>query len=241
MSDDALGTPTNQLEAADTVAYRRLAKAIHPDSNSSASPTERRARELAMVRLNLAYRRLRGDAGTRPRPTTTVSDPTPSVPASSAVRTCDVCGAAATAAPHLHLERAWMTAALATEDELMLCPECAASLRTTGHARVPAASTSARPSEVARARRLARRYGIAALVTVAAFGTVLMFTALRASSPRDLPVGACVQWSGGYTTVPCGDSHSGRIVATASEPAACAARDSFARRDGQVLCIDTAQ
>ena len=239
---DTLGVPSDASRAEIAAAYRRLAKQVHPDAHPSASLEDRRARESAMARLNLAYSAARGAAARLAvvrEPEEPVRFP-PTPPGA-----CDVCGASPVDTYVVKLRSAWMASALHNAPELELCDACA---RTLGLVlpREPSPAPSAGPGAPSphstprrHPQRLIRLVLAAALVTIATF--VAITTVPSSPQPPTVAVGGCVRWSGRYVAVSCGDPHSGRVVSVASAPSACPARASFAHRKDKTYCIDTSQ
>jgi hypothetical protein len=241
---DVLGVAPSATRAEITAAYRRLAKALHPDAHPGASAAEQRARVLAMVRLNLAYEACRGRADNTFEASARADAPIVVTPDG----TCDLCGATAHVHCHVDIGSAWMSSAFRSAPHVELCAPCARALELgmdvpagregTDAEAVPAtAAPGTRPTGRS---TLTNRLRIAVLVAAAAVLGVVAFAMPRGDAPVHL-TGRCVQWSGGYTTVSCGRAHAGKIVGTAVTASECAARSSFVRYHGRVYCIDTSQ
>jgi hypothetical protein len=233
---DVLGVAPTASRAQIAAAYRRLAKQIHPDLHRSATPEEAHAREIAMTRLNLAYEAARRDVVRADRRARHAPHPAPfpTTPPGS----CDICGASPAVAYPGAIQSDWIASVLPTTPEPDLCAPCAEALGLTP----PPAPTTA-PSLARRARRWTRP-GRARALLASGVCAILAVGAILIARPSETPkpsVGACVYWSGTYSTVPCTAPHSGRVVAAAANPSACPSRTSFARRSGNVLCIDTSQ
>jgi hypothetical protein len=223
-------------------AYRHLAKRVHPDTDPSASRTERQARDRAMARLNFAYEVARRDARSRHRAsapgpsTTTLFTPTPP-------GACDVCGAPGATISMTDLRSAWIRSALPGAPDLELCPECAAALQpepepeAERESEVQERVRQPRPKRQRIAHRVASTFVLLALI---ATGIAVAITQWDSSPSPSPSIGACVQWSGGYEVVDCSQPHTGVIVSTVARSRGCPTGAAFTRRDHTVFCIDTA-
>jgi hypothetical protein len=241
---DVLGVAPSATRAEITAAYRRLAKALHPDAHPGASATEQRARVLAMVRLNLAYEACQGRANSTVAAAARADAPIVVTPDG----TCDICGATAHVHCHVDVGSTWMNSTFRSAPRVDLCAPCARALDLGMN--VPAApeesateglvATAAAGAGPTRRSTLTNRLRIAVLIAAAVVLGVVAFATPRGDTPVPL-TGRCVQWSGGYSTVSCAGAHAGKIVGTAATPSACAARSSFVRYQGKVYCIDTSR
>ena len=217
-------------------AYRHLAKRVHPDTDPSASLTERQARDRAMARLNFAYEMARRDARARHRAsapgssTTTLFTPTPP-------GACDVCGALGATVSVTDLRSAWIRSALPGAPDLELCPECAAALQPEAEPEAQERNPQSRPGRRRIWQRVASTFVLIALI---ATGIAVAITQWDSSPSPSPSIGSCVRWSGGYEVVDCGQPHTGVIVSTVARSRGCPSGAAFTRRDRTVFCIDTA-
>jgi hypothetical protein len=241
---DMLGVAPTATRAEIASAYRRLAKALHPDAHPSASGAEQRVRLLAMVRLNLAYEACQRGVASTLSARARAEPPIAGTPTGR----CDLCGATAHVRCHVDLQSAWMSSAIRPAPELELCIPCARALEVgmdvpdppgrVGPVEASVATEGSDGSSPPRPRRVP--WWVAAMMAVAAALVLFVVGVPRGATPVVL-TGTCVQWSGGYSRASCDQAHAGKIVGTATNPDGCAARSSFFRYDSRVYCIDTSQ
>jgi hypothetical protein len=209
---EVLGIAPTASEIEIAAAYRRCAKAAHPDTAPASDPETRRAREAEMARVNEAYREAR-----------------------------DVAAARAAAAARAGGDRQTPIEGRRPADFEDASSRPSDSTESGAPDVAPTGSTTP-PRGLVAARSGRRRWGLrtTSVVLLAAL-TVVVFLARSTPAPRDPVVDTCVIWEGGYRPTPCDQPHAGRIVEAVDHASECPSRSAYMHTSApaRVLCIDT--